>query len=184
MTGFAGRRRSFRRDHYRSDRLRSEPSAPGRSGAPGVLRPVHYRWSSCTGDVPGSAPEPLQCEQVSSRWNSISFSTPKTASSNVSVTCICKSRPRRGERRERRPVEKPNSAEQFFEDIAKVRGVIVEAAAHIAKAFLAKAVIAGALFRIGEHAVGFVDLFELFLGIRPLCSHRDDTGARAYGTQL
>ena len=39
-------RRSSHRDHRRSGTERSAPSDPGRSGVPGVLRPVRYKWSS------------------------------------------------------------------------------------------------------------------------------------------
>jgi hypothetical protein len=56
------------------------------------------------GDVPGSAPRPWQVEQISLRVISISFSTPKIASSKFKSTLICKSAPRWGALRERRVV--------------------------------------------------------------------------------
>ena len=39
----------------------------------------------------------------------------------------------------------------------------MEAAAHVAETFLAKAVVTGSFLFIRQHSVGFVDLFELFL---------------------
>src|SRR5690349_15185677 len=39
----------------------------------------------------------------------------------------------------------------------------METATHVAKAFFAKAIIAGTFIRVGEHSVGFVELFKFFL---------------------
>jgi len=55
-------------------------------------------------------------------------------------------------------------AKQFFEDIGKVRRIVMEPAAQVAETLFTEAVIAGALFRILADTVGFVDLLSLLLG--------------------
>ena len=87
--------------------ITSPCAAAGRAGGDlhhgteeGLAHLAHFaaarrRWSSAWGVVPGSAPVPRQVEQTSSRVISISFSTPKTASSKVRLSA-CSSGQRRG----------------------------------------------------------------------------------------
>ena len=135
--------------------------------------PVPLQVAQRTGEVPGSAPLPLQVVQSSSRVISISFSTPKTASSKVRSRRYCRSAPRRGALRDRRLLRpNPAKAEQVAEDIGKIGEIDRVKSGAPPGAFhpgMTEAVVSRPLLRVGEHGVGLVDFLEALFRVRLPC---------------
>ncbi len=116
------------------------------------------------GVVPGSAPEPLQREQVCFAFEVDLFFYTKDrlvefqCDAHLQVTTASRGPARLSSGGESK------LPKEFVEDIRKIHSVIAEAA-QVAQPLTAKAVVAGALVRIREHAVGFVDFFELLFRV-------------------
>ena len=117
---------------------------------------------------PGSLRPPLQRPQTSIRSMSISFSTPKTASSNVVVTDVRRSFPRRGALGRARGLLSKAASEEGVEYVSESTGANVEtieaASAVAADGGMSEAVIGSPLARVGENLVRLVYFLEAVLG--------------------
>ena len=134
--------------------------------------PVPLQVAQRTGEVPGSAPLPLQVRADLIAGDLDFFLDPKDGFFEGQLQAVLQVRAaaRRVARAPRRAPE-PAKAEQVSEDIGKIGEIDVEIrrAARAAHPGVTEAVIGRALFRVGEDGIGFVDLFEALFSIRLLC---------------
>ena len=126
--------------------------------------PVPLQRSHGVTIVPGLAPVPLQASHCARRSKTISLVVPANASSSVS----------RGRSEDPHrvadsggAVRATNPAKEHVEDIAEPSSEAeVARSRRSTVADGAVAIVMRSFVRIGEHLVGFVDLFEVMLGFR------------------